>query len=244
MKISTLKKKVYLVIVLSGLLSTAQIDAQSKIDVDLGADIVSSYVWRGVKTAGASIQPSLSASVGGFSLSAWGSTDFTSDEGTKEVDFTAAYETSGLKLAVTDYWWDGEGAYRYFSYPAEGNGGHMLEATVGYTLPESFPLSVTWNTFFLGRGNKKENGDNSYSTYVELAYPFSVKGVDMGISTGFTPWENTTLGTSKGFKVTSVMLNASKSIKITDSFSLPVFANIIANPAMEDIHFVFGISIK
>lgn len=244
MKISTLKKKVYLVIVLSGLLSTAQIDAQSKIDVDLGADIVSSYVWRGVKTAGASIQPSLSASVGGFSLSAWGSTDFTSNEGAKEVDFTAAYETSGLKLAVTDYWWDGEGAYRYFSYPAEGNGGHMLEATVGYTLPESFPLSVTWNTFFLGRGNKKENGDNSYSTYVELAYPFSVKGVDMGISTGFTPWENTTLGTSKGFKVTSVMLNASKSIKITDSFSLPVFANIIANPAMEDIHFVFGISIK
>jgi hypothetical protein len=244
MKISTLKKKVYLVILLSGLLSTIQIYAQSKIDVDLGVDIVSSYICRGMKVAGTSIQPSLSASVGGFSLSAWGSTDFSGNEGTKEVDFTAAYETGGLKLAVTDYWDDGEGVYRYFSYPAEGNRGHLLEAIAGYTLPESFPLSVTWKTFFLGRGNKKENGDNSYSTYVELAYPFSVKGMDMGISTGFTPWENATLHTSKGFKVISVMLNASKSIKITDSYSLPVFARIIANPAVEDIHFVFGISIK
>lgn len=246
MKISTLRKKVCLVIVLSGLLSVSSMNAQSEIEIDLGADVVSSYVWRGFKTAGASVQPSLSASLGGFSLSAWGSTDFTGNEGSKEVDFTAAYEKSGFKIALTDYWWDGEGAYRYFSYPdtETGNGGHMLEGTIGYTFPEAFPLSVSWNTFFLGRGNKKANGDNSYSTYVELAYPFSVKGVDMGISTGFTPWENATLGTSKGFKVTSVMLHASKSIKITDSFSLPVFANIIANPAQEDIHFVFGISIK
>ncbi len=147
-------------------------------------------------------------------------------------------------MAVTDYWWDGEGVYRYFSYPNDGYSGHLLEGTIGYTLPESFPLSITWNTFFMGKGNKKADGKNSYSTYVEFAYPFSVKGVDMGISMGFTPWQNTTLGTDNGFKVTSILLNASKSIKITDSFSLPVFANIIANPAHEDIHFVFGISIR
>jgi len=244
MKIYSSGKKVSLVITLFGLLTTMSVNAQSKIEVDFGADIVSSYVWRGFKTAGASVQPSLSASLSGFSLSAWGSTDFKGSDGAKEVDFTTAYKTGGLKLAVTDYWWDGEGTYRYFSYPEGTNGGHMLEGTIGYTLPEAFPLSVTWNTFFLGKGNKKENGDNSYSTYVELAYPFSVQGVGMGISAGFTPWENATLGTSKGFKFTSVMLSASKSIKITDSYSLPVFANVICNPAQEDIHFVFGISIK
>lgn len=243
MKISSLSKKVYLVAILLGL-TTLSVNAQSKINVDLGADIVSSYVWRGVKTAGASVQPSLSAGIGGFSLGAWGSTDFTSNEGTKEVDFTASYEIAGLKLAVTDYWWDGEGKFRYFSSPEDGNSGHLLEGTIGYTFPEAFPLSVTWNTFFLGKGNKKDNGDNAYSTYVELAYPFSVQGVDMGISAGFAPWENVTLGTSKGFKFTSVALSASKSIKITDSFSLPVFTSVIANPAHEDIHFVFGISLK
>jgi len=245
MRNSTLRKIICLVIVFIALFSpTSQMKAQSGIEINFGADLVSSYVWRGVKSAGASVQPNLSASLGSFSLSAWGSTDFTSKEGKKEVDFTATYEINRLKLAVTDYWWDGEQAYRYFSYPHDDYSGHLLEGTIGYTLPESFPLSIIWNTFLLGKGNKKEDGKNSFSTYVELAYPFSVKGVDMGISMGFTPWQNTTLGTEKGFKVTSILLNASKCIKITDSFSLPVFANIIANPAHEDIHFVFGISIK
>lgn len=243
MKVSYLSKKVYLVAILAGLISLSA-KSQSKVKVDFGADLVNSYVWRGVKTAGASVQPYLSAGIGGFSLGAWGSTDITSNEGTKEVDFTAAYEIAGLKLAVTDYWWDGDNQFRYFSYPEGDNSGHLLEGTIAYTLPEAFPLSVSWNTFFLGKGNKKENGDNAYSTYVELAYPFSVQGVDMGISAGFNPWENTTLGTGEGLKFTSVALKASKSIQITDSYSLPVFATIIANPAHEDIHFVFGFSIK
>jgi hypothetical protein len=242
MKIYTLRNKVCLVIVLFGLLSTLSLKAQS-VDVDFGADLVSSYVWRGYKQAGASIQPTLSASISGFSLGAWASTDFTSKEGKKEVDFTAAYENSGFKVAATDYWWDGEGQYRYFSSPRGDNNGHYLEATLGYTLPESFPLSVTWNTFLLGKGNKKEDGKNSYSTYIELAYPFSAAGVDMGISTGFTPWESAVYGTG-GFEFTSVALSASKSLKITESFSLPIFGHIICNPGAEDIHFVFGFSLK
>lgn len=236
-------KTVYLTAILLSL-TVLSANAQSKINVDFGADIVSSYVWRGVKAAGASIQPSINAGLGGFTLGAWGSTDITSNEGTKEVDFTASYEVAGLKLAVTDYWWDGEGQFRYFSSPNNGNSGHLLEGTIGYTLPEAFPLSVTLNTFLLGKGNKKENGDNAYSTYIEFAYPFSIQGLDMGVSTGFTPWKNTTLKTANGIKFTSVALHASKSIKITESFSLPIVAAVIANPAHEDIHFVFGISLK
>ncbi|MDH6309739.1 hypothetical protein M2451_002077 [Dysgonomonas sp. PFB1-18] len=242
MKIYPFSKRVCLVILLSGLLPAISAKAQKGIDVDFGADLVSSYVWRGYKQAGASVQPGISASISGFTLGAWGSTDISSS-GAKEVDFYASYENSGFKAMVTDYWWDGEGTYRYFSSPNEGYNGHYLEATLGYTLPESFPLSITWNTFVLGKGNKKADGDNSYSTYVELAYPFSVKGVDMGIAAGFTPWESAVYG-STGFNFTSVTLHASKSIKITDSFSLPVFANVICNPHREDIHFVFGISIK
>ncbi|MDR2955138.1 MAG: hypothetical protein LBV43_08665 [Prevotella sp.] len=242
MKISTLRNTVCLVIAFICISSTMSVRAQSELEIGLGADVVSSYVWRGLKQAGASIQPGLSASISGFSLAAWGSTDIAGN-GSKEVDFTASYEVDGLKLAVTDYWWDGEGAERYFSSPYEGFNGHYLETTLGYTLPEVFPLSIAWNTFVLGKGNKKEDGKNSYSTFIELAYPFSVKGVDMFVSTGFTPWQSEVYGTD-GFEFTSIALNASKEIKITDSYSLPVFANIICNPNREDIHFVFGFSIK
>lgn len=243
MEFLTSSKNLCLIVLLSCLGSITTAKSQSNIEVNLGADLVSSYVWRGYKQAGASVQPSLSASLSGFTLGAWGSTDFTSTDGKKEVDFTASYQTSGLKIAVTDYWWDGEGKYRYFSNPHDGNNGHYLETTLGYTLSEALPLSLTWNTFLLGKGNKKADGSNSYSTYIELAYPFLVQNVSMGISTGFTPWNSAVYGTS-GFKFTSITLSAAKGIKISDSYTLPIFANIICNPELEDIHFVFGISIK
>ena len=59
-------------------------------------DIVSSYIWRGMYQTGVSIQPTLGFSIKGFSLTAWGSTDFDgcrSSEGmaSKEIDLTAAY---------------------------------------------------------------------------------------------------------------------------------------------------------
>lgn len=232
-------------IVLGSLLSTT-ISAQSEPGLKFSAsgDLVSSYVWRGFKQAGASVQPALSMSAGNFSLGAWGSTDIASD-GKKEVDFFASYSVAGFALTATDYWWDGEGAHRYFSYPEDDFSGHLLEAGVAYTLPRFFPLTIAWNTFVLGKSNKKANGDNSFSTYVELSYPFSIKDVDLSVSTGFVPWESAVYGPEMdGFKFTSIRLGASKNIKITESFDIPVYTHVIANAAVEDIHFVFGITLK
>ncbi len=247
MKTLLFLKKACLSTILLSPFATPEGKAQSKVDIDLGADIVSSYIWRGSKAAGASVQPFISASISNFTLGAWGSSDispdFLSSKGYKEVDFYASYSIKGLGLTVTDYWWDGNEAFRYFSSPPNGYSGHMLEGTLAYTLPDSFPLTLSWNTFFLGKGNKKENGKNSYSTYIEAAYPFSVKDVNLKIAMGLSPWESTVYGTT-GFKVTNIMLGASKNVKINDSFSLPIFANIITNPATEDINFVFGITIK
>ena len=47
--------------------------AQEKVEATVGADLVSSYIWRGQDLGGMSIQPSLGVSYKGLSLSAWGS---------------------------------------------------------------------------------------------------------------------------------------------------------------------------
>ncbi|MDR3141623.1 MAG: hypothetical protein LBU37_07865 [Tannerellaceae bacterium] len=238
-------KKVVLSVFIVALSSIGGMYAQESenVEVGLSGDVVSSYVWRGFKQAGASVQPSLSVGYKGLSISAWASTDIGGN-GSKEVDFTLGYAVGGLGLALTDYWWDGEGANRYLSRP-EGSAGHMLEAGLSYALPGSFPLSLSWNTFLLGEGNKKADGGNSFSTYVELGYPFKIKEVDFTLSAGFLPWESAVYGPEMdGFKCTSVQLGASKEIKINERFSLPVSASVIANPAVEDVHFVFGITIK
>ncbi len=245
MKKASMIRKTMLSIVSLLMLSGATLNAQdaesSDVDVTVGADLVSSYVWRGGKAAGASVQPSLGVSYKGLGITAWGSTPLTDGTGKKEVDFTASYSVSGLGLALTDYWWDGDSTGKYFR-SADGASGHMLEGSLSYSLPEAFPLSISWNTFFLGDGNKKGDGKNSYSTYVEFAYPFAIKDVDFSVSTGFTPWESVIYGTS-GFQFISATVGASKELKITDSFSLPIFADVIFSPRYQDVNFVVGVSL-
>lgn len=233
-----MKKLVFTLVVLVWACSMKAQD--SELNFSVGGDFVSSYVWRGTLAAGASIQPSAGLSIAGFSLSAWGSTDIAS-VGYKEVDFTAAYSIAGVSLAVTDYWWDGEGTYKYFNHDPESTG-HLFEFTLGYTLPvEKFPLSLSWNTMFAGADVKKgEDQKRAYSTYIEAKYPFAIKDIGLEASLGMTPGEG--LYASKASAI-SIGLKATKQIKITDSFSLPVFGQILTNPRSEDIFFVLGISL-
>ena len=217
--------------------SLVEVKAQ-EVEFTVGTDLVSSYVWRGAYQTSAAVQPSVGLSVGGFSLSAWGSVPVVG--GAKEVDFTAGYEVGGFSIAVTDYWWAGEDAFKYFKYDAHGTD-HVFEASLGYTLPvEKFPLSLSLNTMFAGQDYYKANGDRAYSTYITASYPFSIKTVDLGVSLGVTPAEGMY---AEDFSVLHIGLKASKELKITDSFSLPVFGEVIANPKTEDIFFVFGISL-
>ena len=215
---------------------------EKQFEIAPSADLVSSYVWRGVYQTGASVQPSINLSYAGFSLTAWGSTDFSSlsdpDKG-KEFDLTIGYGIGGFSIGVTDYWWAGEG-HRYGDY----SNSHFFEGTAGYNFGESFPLGITWSTMFAG-GDKKVDGDRRFSTYVEAAYDFSVLGVDVTPSIGVSPWTGMYHREGKdGFALCTIAFKASKEIKITDSFSLPVFAQAIVAPNQDNVFLVFGLSIK
>lgn len=220
------------------------VKAQNKVEITGGADLVSSYVWRGSYCAGASVQPSLYMTVGGFTLGTWGSTDFGGN-GKKEVDITVSYKFRGLSFIVTDYWSAGEGAYKYFHY-SKGRTSHSFEGTLAYELPiNKFPLTVAWNTIFLGNDYNYQN-KRSYSTYIELSYPFSIRSVDLNAAVGFVPWYSPAFlpVDGDGFRVCNVSLRAEKAIKLSSKFSLPIFSQLIFNPAREDVHLVFGLSLK
>lgn len=213
-------------------------------------DIVSSYIWRGVYQTGASFQPTLGFGLGGFSLTAWGSTDFDgnkSSEGlaSKEIDLTAAYTfgRSGLTLSAASLWWAGQGAGRYFNFESHRTA-HYFEAGLAYALPcEKLPLSIAWYTLFAG-ADKNDEGRQNYSSYCELNCPFTVKSVDLNATLGLVPYRTYTVGYgNRGFALTNVALKASTAIKLTDAFSLPVFAQAIWNPCLEDAHLVFGITL-
>lgn len=220
------------------------VHSQKHAELEAKADLVSSYIWRGTYNAGASIQPSLRASIAGFSLGAWGSTDFGGN-GKKEVDMSVAYSYKNFSAGITDYWWEGEGAYKYFQY-RNFNTAHRFEGNLSYQLPfRKFNFKFSWNTMFAGADYDAE-GKRCYSTYIEIAYPFAIGSIDMNAAIGAAPWYSPSfLPTSyRGFSVCNISIGAQRAIKVSDHFSIPLFTQLIFNPATEDIHFVFGLSLS
>lgn len=208
--------------------------AQDKVEASVGADLVSGYIWRGQDLGGVSIQPSASVSFKGFSLEAWGSVGFESKDD-KEIDLTLGYSTGGFSVSVTDYWFNsGPG---YFQYGAR-NTAHVFEGQIGYDFG---PLAVNWYTNFAGADGLNKDGDRAYSSYLSLAAPFKLGGLDWTAEIGATPWATDFYG-ANGFAVCDISLGVSKDIKITDSFSLPLFAKATWNPRSEGAYFVVGLS--
>lgn len=231
-------RKTMLLCAIVGLTSASTVKAQDKVEASVGADLVSSYIWRGQDLGGVSIQPGASLSYKGLSLSAWGSVGFDGADA-KEFDLTLSYTYGGFSIGVTDYWFDrdSEGLpTRYSNYKDS----HTFEVALGYDFG---PLAVNWYTNFAGSVGMNEDGDDAYASYLSVSAPFTLGGIDWSAEVGATPWANDFYnGYSDGFKVSSVSIRASKEIKITDSFSLPLWAQGIWNPTTKGAYFVAGIS--
>lgn len=208
------------------------------------ADLVSSYIWRGtVGSATPNFQPTLAVVSGGLEVGAWGSTDFIGVY--KEVDLYATYTAGPIKFGITDYNWDF--GKKYFNYKSKETG-HIFEGTVGYTGPESFPLSITANVMFAGEDKKydkdlemQDPSKQAYSTYVEFGYAFKQFSAFLGV-TPSDGYYGDGYGKVDGFGVVNVGISASKNLKITDSFSLPLKATLGFNPQSENAYLVFGIT--
>lgn len=223
-----------LAMVFSSMMLPFKANAQDKVEASVGIDLVSGYIWRGQDLGGVSLQPSASVAYKGFSLEAWGSVGIESKDD-KELDLTLGYSTGGFSVSITDYWFNsGPG---YFHYGAR-NTAHLWEGQIGYDFG---PLAVNWYTNFAGADGWNKKGDRAYSSYISLAAPFKLGGLDWTAEVGATPWA-TDFYSANGFAVCDVSLGVSKEIKITDSFSLPLFAKATWNPRTEGAYFVAGIS--
>jgi hypothetical protein len=212
--------------------------AQDEVETTVSADVVSTYVWRGMECGSAAIQPTLGIGYKGLSLSAWGSYGLVDTHDAKEFDLTLAYSTGGFNIGITDYWFNTP-EERYFLYDANKTS-HIFEANIGYDFG---PAAIQWFTNFAGNDGYNKDGKRAYSSYVELSAPFKLASVDWSAAVGAVPYATDFYGVD-GFAVTNVSLKATKNIKVTDSFSIPVFAQVAANPSTEKAYLVFGFTLQ
>ena len=231
------------ILIITAILLTTAVTAkaQDTLETTIGTDLVSQYVWRGQDLGGVSVQPTLGLAYKGLSLSAWGSAGLSNPADTREFDLTLAYTIGGFNIGVTDYWFNAglDPLNRYFAYAADCTN-HVFEANVGYDFGFA---SLQWYTNFAGNDGLTPDEKRAYSSYVEINVPFVLGGVDWTATAGAVPFATDFYGV-EGFGVVNVALTASKDIRITDSFSIPVFAQVAANPYSKNAFFVFGITLQ
>lgn len=212
--------------------------SSAKAQFATGADIVSSYVWRGVpqdrgvagnpSLGSPNIQPYVSFTTGGLTLGSWASSSFLGN--VKEVDLYATYAfSSHFAVTLTDYNWGFASTKGYFDYSKTTD--HMYEATFAYTGPSTLPIGVSANTMFAGC-DTLSTGKAAFSTYVELSYQINpIAKVFCGASLT----KSGMVYNTDGLAITNIGLKVSKSIIITDKCSLPVYGIVGANLSNKDV---------
>lgn len=246
--------------------SFSQDSTRFSTDFKFGCDFMSRYIWRGLNCGGdgPSIQPTLKLDFGTtshkFTVGAWGAYTF-GPTSSQEIDLYAAYTFKELlTLTVTDYFFPGlygDKRNDYFYYWSDSTG-HVYEASVMFNGTRKIPFTFLVATNFYGndaRHLKKINDSTfeekgiQFSTYLELGFKTSIKGIDFNAFIGGTvnkpdyyPVGTCYYGNTKA-GITNVGIKLSKAIPVTEKFSIPVQVSLIANPLQNRFYLVFGFSI-
>ena len=244
-----MKTNVFFTIILGAVMTlSSALSAQDRITVNGNIDLVNNYVWRGMdQNSGFSLQPTLSLSYKGLSLSAWGSQSITNnaDRDVQELDINLSYSTGGFSATLTEYWWGGlHNPYGYYKQgPADNpiDGGHHLEATMAYRISYKYPLTISWSTWMAGADVRTSRDKRCYSSYINASYDIACPAqVTLTPSVGFTPW--------KGYyhdkaAVTDISLKASAAYRVSEKISMPLFVQAIASPINDHVYLVAGMGL-
>jgi len=216
-----------LTIILSINLLSAQ--EESKPSFDIGVDLASRYIWRGLEFSDSPvIQPYAEYNSGNFSLGIWASYETGGQVVGQEFDFYASYALGAVSIGFTDYAFPVDGmSDGYFQMK-----NHIGEAMLTFEGVEKFPLSlmVGVNVY----------NDDENSIYTELGYPFKIGNTALK---AFVGAGNEIYSENGDYTITNFGLSGSKDVKITDSFKLGMTASAIFNPDSEDAYLVLLISL-
>lgn len=167
---------------------------------EVGADWVSSYLWRGQNIGGMAIQPMVSLDWKGLYVSGWaniGADNWSFEELNPELDITIGYDNFGLAVDLTHlYYFGGDPYFGKGGFKAqEQTTSSTMEVHAGLhvgDLIEKFPLSLDWYTTIYGDDcYQDENGEwhRAWSTYIQVGYQFELPlGMTLDTRVGLTPW--------------------------------------------------------
>lgn len=218
---------------------------RSAFSINFGADLVSRFLWRGVEFGNTwTLQPNVSITWNEFNLYFWNSSALQNSR-TYALDYFsvslshAFHIGTGTLLVSANDWFSPPAPDTAFFFNFKDNwlGGHYFEATIAYTIAESFPLTATVSHIAYN--------DPDRPWYVELAYPIHAPNdVNINLQAGgvFGPsgWYKTT---KNGFNFINLTATVSKSVVASPSLSIPVSAIFVVNSVKEIPYFIISLGV-
>ena len=247
------------VLVFLAALMAVVVSAQAEVEFayEAGAEIVSSYIWRGQYNGGLSFQPDVEigydGAISSLRIGAWanlGASDwkFKKDQGdgtgfTKfmpEIDIVGSFSICGLSLGFNHYYYcDGSNFFSWQKAQDVYDAGNTstTEVWAGYNFGQSFGdkagAYINWYTTVAGNDVNVDDTDKAtraWSSYLELGYDYTIEpiGLTLGAQVGMSPWASPLYGNEK-FAVTNISLKLNKEWEF-DALTLDVFAQGSLNP--------------
>ncbi|OFY97607.1 MAG: hypothetical protein A2491_20045, partial [Bacteroidetes bacterium RIFOXYC12_FULL_35_7] len=188
-------------------------------------------------------------------IGAWGAYTF-SPTSNQEADVFLTYTFKDMvSLTVTDYFFPGYNTGKkdkYFIYKQDSTG-HVFEGILAFNGTEKIPFTLMFAINFYGNDASKIKDDGTsgglfMSKYIEAGYKKNIKGVDFNAFIGAALDDPDEEKGEAGYffnnsaGIINLGVKASKEIKITENYSLPVQCSFIANPEAEKMYIVFGIT--
>lgn len=216
------------------------------------SDIVTRYIWRGNEfgkydfdfKSTPHIQPTAAltlttASELSISLGLWGSYGFNGNYSETDLylNFLMPTNIGDLSLTFNDYFYPYYGI-SFTNFDGDGLGGHTLELNFSFQFKEKFPLK-----FMISKNIHNDIKDDN-SLYFELGYPIQISDVNIdlfaGVAQGKSIWHNVDVDK---FSIVNTGFTAKKSLKISETFSLPISLSWVYNPHKKITYLVGKITI-
>ena len=213
---------------LLGLVSTP-LRAQENDDwsVTVGADAVSSYLWRGMNLAGPSIQPSAYFDYEGddwsVSVGAWASKSLLKGD-YNELDLSLEATWENITLSLTNY-------SEFYGPEFDDN---YLDLGLSFTLSDDIPVTFSWYSII----NQYENAalipggyrwNEAFPSYFEVAYDFSLAEIDFTAAAALLPFASDYYGNEE-FGPCNLSITAGYEFEFDNDATLPVSAQVMYNP--------------